>query len=54
MKKLVTVSAFVVFGLSISSCETTDVNDEIYESELQLVDPSNDGTIDEDDRREGE
>ncbi len=46
MKKLVILLVFVAFGLSISSCESTEVNDEIYESELQLTDPGNDGTID--------
>ncbi|WP_167571793.1 hypothetical protein [Aquimarina algiphila] len=52
MKKILVLSA-IVFGMSlVSSCEATDLNEEIYESELQLTDPGDDGTIDpgEDDR----
>ncbi|WP_271770394.1 hypothetical protein [Aquimarina algiphila] len=49
MKKLIVVFA-VVFGMSlISSCESTDINDEISETELQLTDPGDDGTIDDGD-----
>ncbi|MFC5046946.1 hypothetical protein ACFSTE_21090 [Aquimarina hainanensis] len=54
MKNLVIVFGVFV-ALFISSCETTNINDEIGEieqTELQGIEPGDDGAIDDGDRRE--
>ncbi len=52
MKKLIIFLGSALIVLILSSCETQEVNNEINESESQMVDPGDDGTIDEGDRRE--
>ncbi|GAA4276282.1 hypothetical protein [Aquimarina mytili] len=52
MKKLIILFSSVLMILVLSSCEKQELNNEIYESELQMVDPTDDGTVDpgDDDR----
>ena len=53
MKNLIILFSVVFSIIMLSSCETSELNNEINESELQLVDPADDGTIDDEDHREG-
>ncbi|WP_438712688.1 hypothetical protein ACSTS3_10750 [Aquimarina muelleri] len=46
MKNLIILSGMLLLILIFSSCEKKEIENEIYESELQLVDPDNDGAID--------
>lgn len=35
--------------LTLNSCESSNINEELYEEEFKMVDPDDDGTIDPDD-----
>ncbi len=52
MKNLMYLFSTLLILFVQSSCETQKLNDEIYESELQMVDPGEDGTVDDGNRRE--
>ena len=52
MKNLIVLFSVILLFFALSSCETQTINDEINEPELQLGDPSDDGSIDNGDRRE--
>ncbi|WP_159090886.1 hypothetical protein [Aquimarina aquimarini] len=46
MKNPVVLFNILLLLLTLSSCETQTINDEISETELQLTDPGDDGSID--------
>lgn len=54
MKNVIILFSVLFLIFFMSSCEKQTLNDEISETELQLTDPGDDGTIDEDDHREGQ
>jgi len=46
MRNLIFLFSALFVLVMLSSCEASELNDEINGSELQMVDPADDGTVD--------
>ncbi|PKV51721.1 hypothetical protein ATE84_3819 [Aquimarina sp. MAR_2010_214] len=46
MKNVIILFGMLLILCTVSSCEKQEINDEISETEVQLTDPGDDGTID--------
>ncbi|WP_158250541.1 hypothetical protein [Aquimarina sp. I32.4] len=52
MKNLIILLGILFLFITISSCEKNELKNETYETEIQLIEPGEDGAIDPGDRRE--